>query len=89
VCRHPNFTAPVARSLRATFLTGVQRFLYTSRLLYDADQTEECKNMKRTWQPKRIPRRREHGFLKRMSSRSGQRILKARRLKGRTRLTVV
>ncbi|HEV7213641.1 MAG TPA: 50S ribosomal protein L34 [Chloroflexota bacterium] len=45
--------------------------------------------MKRTWQPKRIPRRREHGFLKRMSSRSGQRILKARRLKGRTRLTVV
>ncbi|MGI8914578.1 MAG: 50S ribosomal protein L34 [Chloroflexota bacterium] len=45
--------------------------------------------MKRTWQPKRIPRRREHGFLKRMSSRSGQRILKARRVKGRKRLTVV
>jgi large subunit ribosomal protein L34 len=45
--------------------------------------------MKRTWQPKRIPRRREHGFLKRMSTRSGQRILKARRLKGRKRLTVV
>jgi large subunit ribosomal protein L34 len=45
--------------------------------------------MKRTWQPKRIPRRREHGFLKRMSSRSGQRILKARRQKGRKRLTVV
>jgi large subunit ribosomal protein L34 len=45
--------------------------------------------MKRTWQPKRIPRRREHGFLKRMGSRSGQRVLKARRLKGRKRLTVV
>ncbi|MCY3568025.1 MAG: bL34 family ribosomal protein, partial [Chloroflexi bacterium] len=24
---------------------------------------------KRTYQPKRIPRKREHGFLKRMSSR--------------------
>ena len=44
---------------------------------------------KRTYQPKRIPRKREHGFLKRMSTRSGQAILKARRLKGRKKLTVV
>ena len=45
--------------------------------------------MKRTWQPKRIPRKREHGFMKRMSSRGGRKVLKARRLKGRWRLTVV
>lgn len=45
--------------------------------------------MKRTWQPKRIPRKREHGFLKRMSSNSGRKVLKARRLKKRWRLTVV
>ncbi|MEE8413188.1 50S ribosomal protein L34 [Chloroflexota bacterium] len=44
---------------------------------------------KRTYQPKKIPRRREHGFLKRMSSRGGRAVLKARRLKGRMRLTVV
>ena len=44
---------------------------------------------KRTYQPKRIPRKREHGFLKRMFTRGGRAILKARRLKGRQRLTVV
>ncbi len=43
---------------------------------------------KRTWQPKRIPRKRKHGFLKRMASRTGRAVLSARRHKGRHALTV-
>lgn len=39
--------------------------------------------MKRTYQPKRRQRNKVHGFRKRMQSRAGRKVLKARRNKGR------
>ena len=40
---------------------------------------------KRTWQPKKLKRLRGHGFLSRMATAGGKKVIKARRAKGRKR----
>jgi large subunit ribosomal protein L34 len=63
--------------------------LLCSAARFALEAQTEFEFMKRQYQPKKMRRKRQHGFLARKSTKGGRATLRNRRREGRKRLTPV